>query len=179
MKKIIITIGVLIVLGFLGYFIYVNYINKVPKITPEPEKVSVEEYYIYGNHFNIKGTLELSDKSYEDIKLTLYNGEDKDFDIEVDSEDNNTYNGTIEINNNSAEISGDDIDSEEVFDVLDVFFDLFDDEELEVDDCEDVCEYLFKHHDLFNCVDFKSFVRSYYPLYGFKRSGNYLVAGVH
>ena len=43
MKKIIITIGVLIVLGFLGYFIYVNYINKVPKITPEPEKVSVEE----------------------------------------------------------------------------------------------------------------------------------------
>jgi len=101
MKKIIITIGVLIVLGFLGYFIYVNYINKVPKITPEPEKVSVEEYYMYGNHFNIKGTLELSDKSYEDIKLTLYNGEDKDFDIEVDSEDNNTYNGTIEINNNS------------------------------------------------------------------------------
>ena len=88
MKKIIITIGVLIVLGFLGYFIYVNYINKVPKITPEPEKVSVEEYYMYGNHFNIKGTLELSDKSYEDIKLTLYNGEDKDFDIEVDSEDN-------------------------------------------------------------------------------------------
>ena len=43
MKKIIITIGVLIVLGFLGYFIYVNYINKVPKITPEPEKVSLEE----------------------------------------------------------------------------------------------------------------------------------------
>ncbi len=88
MKKIIITIGVLIVLGFLGYFIYVNYINKVPKITPEPEKVAVEEYYMYGNRFNIKGSLELSDKSYDDIKLTLYNGKDKDFDIEVDSEDN-------------------------------------------------------------------------------------------
>lgn len=72
-------------------------------------------------------------------------------------------------------VLGDDIDSTDVFDVLDVFFDLFDDEELEVDDCEDVCEYLFKHHDLFNCVNFKSFVRSYYPLYGFKRSGNYLV----
>lgn len=72
-------------------------------------------------------------------------------------------------------VLGDDIDSEEVFEVLNVFFDLFDDEELEVDDCEDVCEYLFKHHDLFNCVNFKSFVRSYYPLYGFKRSGNYLV----
>lgn len=72
-------------------------------------------------------------------------------------------------------VLGDDIDSEEVFEVLDVFFDLFDDEELEVDDCDDVCEYLFKHHDLFNCVNFKSFVRSYYPLYGFVRSGNYLV----
>ena len=47
MKKIIITIGVLIVLGFLGYFIYVNYINKVPKITPEPEKVSVEEVHLF------------------------------------------------------------------------------------------------------------------------------------
>lgn len=56
-------------------------------------------------------------------------------------------------------VLGDDIDSEEVFDVF----------------CEDVCEFLFKHHDLFNCVDFKSFVRSYYPLYGFRRSGNYLV----
>ena len=40
MKKIIITIGVLIVLGFLGYFIYVNYINKVPKITPEYQRHS-------------------------------------------------------------------------------------------------------------------------------------------
>lgn len=73
-------------------------------------------------------------------------------------------------------VLSDDIDSEEVFEVLDVFFDLFDDEELEVDDCEDVCEYLFKHHDLFNCVNFKSFVRSYYPLYGFVRSGNYLMS---
>lgn len=72
-------------------------------------------------------------------------------------------------------VLGDDIDSEDIFDVLDVFFDLFDDEKLEVEGYDDVCEYLFKHHDLFNCVDFKSFVRSYYPLYGFRRSGNYLV----
>lgn len=72
-------------------------------------------------------------------------------------------------------VLGDDIDSEEVFDVLDVFFDLFDDEKIEVEGYDDVCEFLFKHHDLFNCVDFKSFVRSYYPLYGFRRSGNYLV----
>ena len=72
-------------------------------------------------------------------------------------------------------VLGEDIDSEDIVDVLDVFFDLFDDEKLEVEGYDDVCEYLFKHHDLFNCVDFKSFVRSYYPLYGFRRSGNYLV----
>ena len=88
MKKVILTIVILIVLGFLGYFIYVNYINKIPKIVPEEEKVSVEEYYMYGNHFNIKGNLELKDKNYQDIKLTLYNGEDKDFDIIVENEDN-------------------------------------------------------------------------------------------
>ena len=88
MKKVILTIVTLIVLGFLGYFIYVNYINKIPKIVPEEEKVSVEEYYMYGNHFNIKGSLELKDKNYQDIKLTLYNGEDKDFDIIVENEDN-------------------------------------------------------------------------------------------
>lgn len=88
MKKIVITIMVLIVLGFLGYFIYVNYINKVPKIIPEEEKALVEEYYMYGNHFNIKGSLVLSDKSYQDIKLVLYNGEDKAFDVKVENEDN-------------------------------------------------------------------------------------------
>ena len=59
-------------------------------------------------------------------------------------------------------VLGDDIDSTDVFEVLDVFFDLFDDEELEVEGYDTVCEFLFKHHDLFNCVDFKSFVRSYY-----------------
>ncbi len=51
------------------------------------------------------------------------------------------------------------IDSEDIVDVLDVFFDLFDEEELDVEGCNDVCEYLFKHYDLFNCVDFRSFVR--------------------
>lgn len=88
MKKIIITIIVLLVLGFLGYYIYINYLDKEPKIIPEEEKVSVEEYYMYGNHFNVKGSLELKDKNYLDIKLTLYNGTDKEFDIITETEDN-------------------------------------------------------------------------------------------
>lgn len=45
--------------------------------------------------------------------------------------------GDIEMHLKS--VLGDDIDSEEVFDVLDVFFDLFDDEKLKnVDECNDV-----------------------------------------
>ena len=68
-------------------------------------------------------------------------------------------------------VLGDDIDSENIVEVIDYFFDL-DDEKVETEDCQDVCEYLFKHPNLFNCVDFRSFVRSYYPLYGFKKSGN-------
>lgn len=87
MKKVIGIIFGLIVAGLLGYFIYVNYINKVPKIVPEEEKVLVEEYYMYGNHFNINGSLEITDKSYKSIKLTLYNGEDKDYDITTSLEE--------------------------------------------------------------------------------------------
>ena len=56
-------------------------------------------------------------------------------------------------------VLGEDIDSEDIVDVLDAFFDLFDGEELDVEGCDYVCEYLFKHYDLFNCVDFRSFVR--------------------
>lgn len=108
MKKIIKLLLVVIVLGFLGYFIYVNYINKVPKITPEEEKASVEEYYIYGNHLNIKGSLELNDKTYTEIKLVLYNGQDKEFDINTNYENNELKFYTSEYINEGIYI--DDLD---------------------------------------------------------------------
>ena len=82
MKKIIIIIVVLIVASFLGYFIYVNYIKEqIPKINPEEEKVAISKYFIYGNHFNIEGSLEVEDKNYQDVVLTLYNGKDRDIKI--------------------------------------------------------------------------------------------------
>ena len=90
MKKILGIILTLVILACLGYFIYTNYFeNKIAVKEVETEKVSVNEYYIYGNHLNLKGSLEVTDKNYEDIKLTLYNGEDKDIDIKADVEDNN------------------------------------------------------------------------------------------
>lgn len=89
MKKLISIIITVIILSFIGYFIYINYIKEqIPKITPEAEKVSISEYYIYGNHLNIKGSLEIQDTNYSDIKLVLFNGEDKDIEVIADIENN-------------------------------------------------------------------------------------------
>jgi len=93
MKKILGIIIVIAIMGFLGYFIYINYFNKAPKIVPEQEKVLIEEYSIYGNHLNMKGTLEVADTNYIDIKLTMFNGEDKDIEIISNKETNKiTFN---------------------------------------------------------------------------------------
>lgn len=88
MKKLIGIIFLLIVLGFGGYFIYVNYIMN-DGIVPEEEVVSISEYYIYGDHINIKGSLEIEDMTYQDICLNLYDGEE-DKEIEVISSNDGT-----------------------------------------------------------------------------------------
>ena len=83
MKK---FLGFLLVIGA-GYFVYVKFINSgIPKIDVEEEKVSVSEYYIYGNHLNIKGNLIIDDLNYEDISLVLYNGEEKYYDINEEND---------------------------------------------------------------------------------------------
>lgn len=83
MKKLII----LIILIAVGYFIYVNYINVVPKLQVEEEKANITEYHVYGNHLNLTGELEITDKDYKDIKLLLYNGDQKDIDITTSIEE--------------------------------------------------------------------------------------------
>lgn len=80
MKKIIGIMFTLIVVGFGVYFVYVNYL-KDEGIVPEEEKVSISEYYIYGDHMNIFGSLEIDDMTYGNICLTLYNGIDNDIEI--------------------------------------------------------------------------------------------------
>ncbi|MBQ8193269.1 MAG: N-acetylmuramoyl-L-alanine amidase [Bacilli bacterium] len=89
MKKILGLLIAIIILSLGGYFIYVNYIKEeVPKITPEEEKVSISEYYIYGNHLNLKGYIEIEDTNYSDIQLTLFDGEDNDIEIITETEGN-------------------------------------------------------------------------------------------
>lgn len=89
MKKVVLGLLVILILGLGGYYVYVNYYNKgIPKLETEEEKVSVNKYFVYGNHFNISGSVKLKDLTYKDIVLTLYNGEFKDYKINTDLKSN-------------------------------------------------------------------------------------------
>lgn len=89
MKKLIRKLFTIILVFALGYFVYINYIKETVAFKViEEEKVSIDKYYVYGNHLNIEGNLEITDKNYDNIYLTLYNGEDKDIEIKTDIEDN-------------------------------------------------------------------------------------------
>ncbi len=92
MKKFLFTIISIIILGFIGYYVYVNYFsNSIPKIDIEEALADIDEYYIYGNHFNIKGSLKITDINYKKIYLVLYNGEEKKFDV-IDEKDGTIIN---------------------------------------------------------------------------------------
>ena len=89
MKKLIRKLFTILLVIALGYFVYINYIKETVAFKViEEEKVIIDKYYVYGNHLNIEGNLEITDKNYDNIYLTLYNGEDKDIEIKTDIEDN-------------------------------------------------------------------------------------------
>lgn len=91
MKKTLLIIFLIVLFGTLSYFIYTNYIEgKIKKVEIENEYVDITEYYIYGNHLNMKGSLvlpSLTDDSFEDVKLVLYNGIDHQIDISYKNTD--------------------------------------------------------------------------------------------
>lgn len=92
MKKIIRKLFTIILVFALGYFVYINYIKETVAFKViEEEKAVIDKYYVYGNHLNIEGNLEITDINYDNIYLTLYNGEDKDIEIKYDIEDNKIY----------------------------------------------------------------------------------------
>ena len=80
MKKFIILIFIIAVSAF-GYLFYTHYTEKeeIPVLPVEKEKLVLSKYYTYATTLNLEGTIEL--KNYEEIKLTLYNGEFKDIDV--------------------------------------------------------------------------------------------------
>lgn len=89
MKKFLVILFVMLILGFGGYYVYINYFNTgIPRLDTEEEKVSISKYYIYGNHLNLVGSVKLDDLNYKNVCLTLYNGEFKDFEIKSELSDN-------------------------------------------------------------------------------------------
>lgn len=100
MKKIILLIIIIaVIVG--GYFGYKHFFgkNEIPVLETETEKVNVSKYYIYGTNLNIEGTLKIGDSNFEEIYLTLYNGEFKDFEIKYKDDGNLlTFNLAEELN---------------------------------------------------------------------------------
>ena len=72
MKKLIRKLFTILLVFALGYFVYINYIKETVAFKViEEEKVIIDKYYVYGNHLNIEGNLEIKDKNYDNIYLTL------------------------------------------------------------------------------------------------------------
>ena len=89
MKKFIIII-IFIALVFTGYIVYVETIkDKTPPLVAEPEKIQVNEYYIYGTTLNMKGSLTLESISFEEVELVLYN---KDLKLKKDETNDKRWN---------------------------------------------------------------------------------------
>ncbi len=80
MKKFILIVFIIGLASF-GYVFYKNYNKKeeIPVLDIEEEKLVLDDIYIYGTSLNLRGTINLP--IYDDIKLTLYNGKFKDYDV--------------------------------------------------------------------------------------------------
>lgn len=80
MKKFILIVFIIGLASF-GYVFYKNYNKKeeIPVLDIEEEKLVLDDIYIYGTSLNLSGMINLP--IYDDIKLTLYNGKFKDYDV--------------------------------------------------------------------------------------------------
>ena len=74
MKRFIISI-ILIALVSVGYVFYVEYTKQEEEIpiAIELEKTEISQYYIYGTHLNMKGSLTVDNLEFDSFDLVLYN----------------------------------------------------------------------------------------------------------
>lgn len=89
MKKVIISVLIVLLIIFSYFYIFNNKQKEIPLIDIEDELVEVSSYHIYSTYLNMSGSMELSDISFDDVKLVLYNGEFKEYEIDYDV--NGTY----------------------------------------------------------------------------------------
>ena len=99
MKKILIIFFILCLIAFSCFYTYANIEKEIPKVDIEEEKIDINKYYVYSTYLNMYGEMDLTDISFEDVKLSLYNGEFKDYDINYDvSGTRLTFNFNDELN---------------------------------------------------------------------------------
>lgn len=100
MKKILILIVIIAVAAF-AYIFITNQKEEIPVLETAEEKVTIDNYYVYGTHFDLEGSFNIEDANFDDIVLTLYNGEFQDIKIDYDQDVTNiTFNiNKEEINN--------------------------------------------------------------------------------
>lgn len=105
MKKIIIFLITLAIIGVGGYYYYNNvYLPSLkPTIEVEKNKVTINKYYIYGTHLNIEGNIKKINAKFKDIDLIFWNtktGEIKNYEINYNKNINAVdFNISDEINN--------------------------------------------------------------------------------
>ena len=152
MKKFLCIIIVFIIILFGGYYVYTNYYSKsIPKIDVEEQSVNVTEYYIYGNHLNIRGELKISNTDYKSISLVLYDGDEKKYNIEDEIDDDGTIKFcTSEYINEGMYI--DNLDKGRYYLFLKVTY----------DNKEDKDKPIYKYYILKNKTDYKETI--YYTL---------------
>lgn len=81
MKKFLITIIIILLIGFTIFYFFAMKEKEIPKVQTEEETVKMTKYYTYSTYLNMEATLELKEINFKDIKLTLYNGEYKDYEL--------------------------------------------------------------------------------------------------
>lgn len=98
MKKVLLVILLLLFGGFC-YFYFFKTEKEIAKVEVEDNVVNISKYYTYATYLNMEGSLELTDINFEDVVLSIYNGEFEDYEINYDvSGTKLTFNLSDEIN---------------------------------------------------------------------------------
>lgn len=61
------------------------------KIEVQEQQASITQYYTYGNHFNIKGNIELENMQYESVSLVFYGEDSIEKELKTSQKENTIY----------------------------------------------------------------------------------------
>ena len=88
MKKFLLVILILL-LVFGGFVLYdTKFKEVIPKLETQESVVTIDELYVYGTHFNLHGSL-VNDNG---LQFVLYDGEFREYDINLDDSGFNLSN---------------------------------------------------------------------------------------